>query len=60
MDSAASHWKVSGLYPEGSKEPQRALEQGTSMFRILDESLDWTGGLEARENNSGRGGSKWH
>lgn len=44
--SAAAHCKVSGLYPEGSREPQKGLEQETYMFRFLDETLDWSGGVE--------------
>lgn len=32
----ASHCKVSGLYPECRREPQKGFQQETSMFRILN------------------------
>lgn len=41
--NAAGHCQVSGLYPDGSREQWKDLEQGIYMVRILDGSLDSTG-----------------
>lgn len=37
QSAAIGHCKVSRLYPEGSREPWKDLEQGTYIFRILGE-----------------------